>query len=202
MKIAGINYNSFIDYPGCIAAVVFTAGCNLDCNYCHNHRIIDASRVEPLDTRAVLDELHKRATLIDAVVVSGGEPTLQPQPDLADFLRSVRGMGLRTKLDTNGTRPDVIQALLEQELLDRIAMDIKATWDKYAAITRHDADTAAIRRSIAVIEASGVPHEFRTVHARELTNADLAEIRSYIGSELRVAACDYSLAPPTNDDSK
>ncbi len=178
MLIAGIVKNSFVDYPGMIAFVVFMKGCNMDCYYCHNRHIIDGSKCILHEENSVVEIIKQRIGFIDAVVISGGEPTLQK--GLAEFAAKIKALGLKVKLDTNGMRPDVIQALLDQGLLDFIAMDIKATWAKYAEITHCEADTDAIKRSIAIIEGSGIPHEFRTVRATELTDDDIAEIRTYV----------------------
>ena len=175
MKIAGKIDNSFVDYPGNIAAAVFAAGCNLNCYYCHNRSIISAKDCTVLYSPAlILKEIAAKKGFIDAVAVSGGEPTLQAA--LPDFLRAVKSEGLLAKLDTNGTRPDVIQDLLREGLLDYIAMDVKAPPEKYGRITLSGVDIEAIKRSIGIIKSGRVAYEFRTTFAPDLTAEDIESI--------------------------
>jgi len=170
MLIAGLQKLSLLDYPGEAAAVVFTPYCNMNCSYCHNAHII--GRDAPLmEEEEVLEYLHKRCGLLGAVVVSGGEPTLQPTLPL--FLRLVREMGFLVKLDTNGTKPEVIKSLMQQNLLDYVAMDLKASERKYDEITRGKNDMQAIRKSIFYLRNGSVAHEFRTTFAPELTREDI-----------------------------
>lgn len=165
MKIAGLQKVSLLDYPGRIAASVFLAGCNLDCGYCHNRWMIDAARVrEAIAVEALLDWLAGRVGLLDGVCVSGGEPTLQA--DLPELLRGIRALGFLTKLDTNGTRPEVLARLLDAGLVDYVAMDIKAPLDeRYTAVTGRECDLAALRASMALLrgwDPGGQRYEFRT----------------------------------------
>ncbi len=172
MLIAGFQKTSFVDYPGQPCAVVFTPYCNMDCVYCHNAHII--RRDAPLMAEEpVLEYLEKRAGLLGAVVISGGEPTLQQ--NLEAFILRVRTFGYLIKLDTNGTKPQVLLSLLNKNLLDYIAMDVKAPAEKYDEITRSHVDMDAIRRSITLIRNSGVAHEFRLTFAPELTPGDALE---------------------------
>lgn len=172
MLIAGFQKTSFVDYPGQPCAVVFTPYCNMDCVYCHNAHII--KRDAPLIPEdPVLEYLEKRVGLLGAVVISGGEPTLQQ--NLEAFILRVRTFGYAVKLDTNGTKPQVLLSLLSKKLLDYIAMDIKAPANKYDEITHSCVDMDAIRRSIAVIRNSGIPHEFRLTFAPQLTQEDALE---------------------------
>ncbi len=172
MLIAGFQKTSFVDYPGQPCAVVFTPYCNFDCVYCHNAHII--GRDAPLmDEAPVLAYLEKRVGLLGAVVISGGEPTLQQ--NLETFLLRVREMGYRTKLDTNGSKPNVLSTLLNKGLLDYVAMDIKAPLSQYDAIARAAVDADAIRKSIALLRNSTVKHEFRLTFAPQLSPADAVE---------------------------
>lgn len=170
MLIAGFQKLSMLDYPGMPAAVVFTPYCNMNCWYCHNEHIIgkEASLMEEDD---VLSYLEKRRGMLKAVVISGGEPTLQQ--GLVPFIETVRGMGYSVKLDTNGMRPDIVKDLLKKGHLDYVAMDIKGPLEKYAQVTRVSADTAAIRKTILYLINSGIPHEFRTTFAPDLTKEDI-----------------------------
>ena len=139
MQIAGIEKSSLVDYPTKIAAVIFTLGCNFRCPYCHNPNLITAVSSSSLfDESAVLDFLKQRQGKLDAVVVSGGEPTLHK--DLKEFFKKVKDLGFLTKLDTNGSNPDVLVDLVQSNLLDYIAMDIKAPLEKYSNVVIHSKD--------------------------------------------------------------
>lgn len=179
MEIAAVVKCSFIDYPGKIAAVVFTPGCNLNCGYCHNRALLTrnnlTARIAP---ETVLWWLQGRATLLDAVVVSGGEPTLQP--GLAGFISDVRALGYLIKLDTNGTHPEVLASLIDAKLLDCVAMDIKAPAEKYDAICGASVDQGAIGESIALLMDGRVDYEFRTTIIPQLTREDILAIGNHI----------------------
>jgi pyruvate formate lyase activating enzyme len=161
MRIAGIEACSLIDYPGTVACVLFTRGCNFRCAYCHNPEL-----VYPALFRAVLAEgevlrfLASRRGKIDAVVVSGGEPTLHG--DVREFLVQVRALGFRVKLDTNGSRPNTLKSLLDERLVDYVAMDVKAPLGRYREIARAQIDPSVIRESVGLLMRSGVEYEFRT----------------------------------------
>lgn len=169
MKVGGLQKFSLIDYPGKIAAIVFTQGCNFRCPYCYNPELVDPARFsEPLDEKEIFSFLEKRRGRLDGVVITGGEPTLQP--DLLEFIRLVRDLGYCVKLDTNGSNPEILQTLIGQGVLDYIAMDIKAPLTakkgeeegRYASVTRSFVKDDDIRRSINLILSSGIDHEFRT----------------------------------------
>jgi pyruvate formate lyase activating enzyme len=149
MKIAGVVKCSFVDYPGKIAAVVFTPGCNLRCFFCHNKQLIGAAAPCPATQQEVLAWLKTRRGLIDAVVVSGGEPTLQL--DLVGFIAKVHALGYFVKLDSNGTRPNVLASLIDAGLVDYVAMDIKAPHEKYEAICGVPVDLGSVTDSIALL---------------------------------------------------
>lgn len=172
MLIAGFQKNSFVDYPGEICAVVFTPFCNFNCSYCHNVRILK-NDAPLLDEEAIFEFLEKRRGLLRAVVVSGGEPTLQQ--NLEPFIERVRSLGYLVKLDTNGSKPQVLQSLLSKNLLDYVAMDIKAPLDQYALIARSPVDGAAIARSISLLQNGAVKHEFRLTFAPQLAPEDALE---------------------------
>ncbi|MDR3216149.1 MAG: anaerobic ribonucleoside-triphosphate reductase activating protein [Clostridiaceae bacterium] len=173
MNIAGFNPNSFVDYPGNIAAVVFTAGCDMRCWYCHN-RHITSSSCPLLDETEVLDKIRANKALLDGVVITGGEPTLQA--DLAEFIKKIRSEGLLVKLDTNGKHPEVLKPLLDAELIDYVAMDIKTPLKDYDLVTPTVESEEVFRDSIRLIISSGVNHEFRTTFFPQLTADDIGEI--------------------------
>ncbi|MBX7259428.1 MAG: anaerobic ribonucleoside-triphosphate reductase activating protein, partial [Candidatus Hydrogenedentes bacterium] len=173
MNVAGVEKCSLVDWPGKMAAVVFAPGCNLRCHYCHNRATLCESPVL-LDRDAVLALLYERRGFLDGVVISGGEPTLQL--GLTTFIDSVRAMGYPVKLDTNGTRPRVLQSLLETERLDFVAMDVKAPRHRYDEVCGVSVDQDAIDESIDLILRSGVAHEFRTTVLPDFTEEDILDI--------------------------
>ena len=176
MKIAGLTKNSFVDYPGKIAAVLFAAGCNFDCWYCHNRRLLTADKF--LDLSEVLDFLYKRKGQLDAAVFSGGEACMQP--GLADLMSEVKSMGYLIKLDTNGAFPQVIKGLIQKQLPDFIAMDIKAPFEKYKIAVCADADTDALKESVKLIMEGAPDYEFRTTCIPQLEVSDIEEIAKAI----------------------
>jgi pyruvate formate lyase activating enzyme len=169
MNFAGFVPLSLCDYPGRVAAVVFTQGCNFRCPWCHNGHLVPlmGDPAHRIGEDEVLSLLAERRNRVGNLVVSGGEPTLQSA--LPRFLRRVKSLGLDLKLDTNGSHPDVLRQLLKEHLLDYVAMDVKAPWGKYAALTGDACcDVAAVQVSLALIATSGVPHTFRTTRVDPL----------------------------------
>jgi len=176
MKIGGLQKFSLIDYPGRISAIVFTQGCNFRCPYCHNPELVDPAQYGPiLSEEEVISFLEKRRGKLDAVTVTGGEPTLQP--DIDRFLEVIKAMGYLTKVDTNGSMPDVLERLIHGRLVDYLAMDVKGPLSKYGQIAGTKVQTQKIQKSIALITNSGIDHEFRTTVVRsQLDNGDLIAI--------------------------
>ena len=163
MKIGGFNSVSLSDYPGHIAAVVFTQGCNFGCLFCHNGFLIPPVVSENLliPEEYVFEFLEKRRNQLDGVVVSGGEPTIQMA--LFRFLKRIKAMGFLIKLDTNGSRPKVLKHVIENKLVDYIAMDIKEPLIRCGKISRASySDIKSTLVSIKLIASSGICHEFRT----------------------------------------
>ena len=160
--IRGFIENTLIDWEGKIACEVFLPTCNLRCPFCHaGHLVINDGSLESIPVDAVTDCLDRHEGWIDGVVISGGEPTLHASLDA--LIEVFRAHGALVKLDTNGTRPEVIADLLSRGLLDAVSMDIKAPFDeRYHAATATECDVAAIRRSVELLMASGIEYEFRT----------------------------------------
>lgn len=185
MKIAGLQKLSLIDFPGRLAATVFLAGCNLNCNYCYNRWMLDAGRVaEALSVEELLSFLRRRAGLLDGVCLSGGEPTLHEE--LAELLRAIKSLGYATKLDTNGTLPERLEPLLREGLVDYIAMDLKAPLDeRYAQVAGRPVDLAALQRSMALIRGWGGPYEWRTTVIPTLDEAALQDLAAVVQPEER-----------------
>lgn len=162
--IGGIQKTSLVDFPSKVAAIVFTQGCNFRCGYCHNPSLISKSHFE-LDSESFTKEkffsfLKNRIGKLDGVVITGGEPTLQS--GLYDFIKEIKQMRFEVKLDTNGTNPKIIEHLIKDNLLDYIAMDIKAPIEKYDLITCVNTNKDNILKTIELIKNSKVDYEFRT----------------------------------------
>lgn len=159
MTFAGLVRHSLIDYPGLVACVVFVPGCNYDCFFCHNRQLIGGG-YETLSSREVYAFLRRRAGLIDAVVISGGEPTLQR--GLAEFLETAKSLGYRTKLDTNGSLPQTVESLIKAGLIDYAAVDYKAPASLYPRLCGSGADAAPVQKTIQILLESNIPFEVRT----------------------------------------
>ncbi|MDD4270741.1 MAG: anaerobic ribonucleoside-triphosphate reductase activating protein [Thermoguttaceae bacterium] len=163
MLFGGFLPLTLVDFPGRVACVVFTQGCNLRCGYCHNPQLIDlhpSVRSERPTESQVLDFLKTRRRVLDGLVISGGEPTLQP--DLIPFLNRIKNLGLLVKLDTNGTNPHVLREALERGLLDYLAMDVKDDPQRYARLAGVAVDPAVLVASRDLLLSSHVADEFRT----------------------------------------
>ena len=164
LHIGGYIPTSFLDYPGNTAAVVFFAGCQFRCPFCHNPELVfPGAEIERIGAEHILADLKKRAPFLDGVCVTGGEPTLQS--GLLPFLREIRSLGLKVKLDTNGARPDVLERILAEKLADYAAMDLKAPEETYSLACGRDGDATLlplVRKSIALLLRGAVPFEFRT----------------------------------------
>jgi len=199
--LGGFQKFSLLDYPGKISSIVFTQGCNFNCVYCHNKELIRPKEHNNIVTpEQVLDFLKERKKKIDAVVITGGEPTLQP--DLIDFMKKIKKMGFLIKLDTNGYKPDVVRKAIDAKVVDYIAMDVKAPLEKYWLVTNVSVHTDRIQESINIIKNSGIRHEFRTTVLKSLLGErDLGEIRKLIrGSELFLQKCNYPEQMNYNDE--
>lgn len=162
MEIHGFNKTTLLDYPGHVAATIFTGGCNFRCPFCHNADLVLDPKSQPMvSEEEVLSHLKKRRGILEGVCITGGEPSLQS--DLPDFIRKIRELGYLVKLDTNGYRPQVLRQLLEEGMLDYVAMDVKASPENYEkAAGCPGLDFSLIEESIAVLKNCKIPYEFRT----------------------------------------
>ncbi len=164
MTIGGLQKLSLSDFPGRIAAIVFTRGCNFRCPYCHNPELVDPARyARPVSSEEVLAFLGRRRHLLQGVVVSGGEPTIHD--DLDQFLEAVRSLGFAVKLDTNGSRPDELARILAGGLVDYVALDVKAPEGSYGRVAGVPVDPTAIVESLRIVRESRIDHEARTTYA-------------------------------------
>lgn len=181
MYIAGLQKTSLIDYPGNICATVFFRGCNMRCSFCHNPELVEYNEGEErfMTIADFLQFLQKRRTVLDGVCITGGEPTIHSQ--LVDLIKKIKRLNLKVKLDTNGTNPGMLQELMNLQLVDYIAMDIKGTSDKYPQIVRVPVNMESINRSIRLLKDSSIEYEFRTTVVPELVLLeDLVEIGKWL----------------------
>lgn len=182
LRIGGLQKTSFIDYPGKISAIVFTQGCNFRCPYCHNPELVMCKN-KLIQSEDVLSFLETRKHKLQGVVITGGEPTIHQ--DLPEFISSVKSMGFLVKLDTNGTNPGMLRRLLDEKLLDFIAMDFKSHPRDYHRVAGRFVDIQAVVSSIRMIQLSGIEHEFRTtVHKDLLSIKDLQEMAAYLNYDM------------------
>lgn len=183
MKISGLQKTTLLDYPGHVAATIFLGGCNFRCPFCHNSDLLEGDSPDSFSEEEILSFLKKRASILQGVCITGGEPTLQP--DLEDFLQKIRTIGLKIKLDTNGYRPQILKMLAEKKLLDYVAMDIKAGPSGYAKVSGcQNLELSRIRESADFLMTGSLPFEFRTTVVRGLhTTEDFREIAQWIAGD-------------------
>ena len=166
VPVGGIQKLSLVDFPGHVAAALFTTGCNMRCGYCHNPELVLPERLAPsIPIEDIMLFLKSRVGRLDGVVVSGGEPTVHD--DLPELIRQIKNLGYAVKLDSNGTRPEMIRQLIKEKQIDFVAMDIKGPLEKYQMIAARPIDLEAIQETVALLIESGIGHEFRTTIVRE-----------------------------------
>jgi pyruvate formate lyase activating enzyme len=183
---------SLSDWPGKIAAVIFLGGCDFRCPYCHNSPLVlKPAEFEPIPFEMVESYIECHLDFLDAVIVTGGEPTIHPW--LGELFFELKNAGVSTRLDTNGSRPDVIEKLIRERRLGSIAMDVKAaSAEEYKAITGVEADFEKVKRSIEIIKLSGLPHTFRTTVVPGFHDADhLKRICAIVRGGLEYRITDY-----------
>jgi pyruvate formate lyase activating enzyme len=182
MTIAGLQKFSLIDYPGRTCAILFTRGCQFRCPYCHNPELVLPEKFAPtIPLDYIFAFLEKRRGKLDAVSITGGEPTIHY--DLVDFVKKIKAMNFLVKLDSNGSNPEVLEQLIGQKLVDYFAMDIKAPLATYERIACAPVLAEKLQRSISLIMSSRVEYEFRTTIVKDLTSKnDLRTIAKTIPS--------------------
>lgn len=181
MKISGLQKLTLLDFPDVVSCIVFTKGCNLRCPFCHNSSLVVDSKLTPeIDEEEVFSYLNKRKNILDGVVISGGEPLLQK--DIKDFIVKVKTLGYKVKLDTNGVNSKLLSELIDEKLVDYVAMDIKNTFDKYDMTTgKLNSRIDNIKESIRILKKEKVPYEFRTTIVKDFHNIeDIKKILKYI----------------------
>ncbi len=183
MDFGGFEKFTLIDYPGKIAAMVYTIGCNFRCAYCHNPELVNCTVTERIKEKEILDFLEKRKKMLDGIVITGGEPTMHGER-LINFMRKVKTLGFLVKLDSNGTSPEILQKAIDEKIVDYIAMDIKAPFTKYKEVTMRMDNIDEIKESVKLIMNSGIDYEFRTTVVKSQLSFDDFDL---IGEEIRGA---------------
>lgn len=186
MDFVGLEKLSLVDYDHHMSAVVFSPGCNFACPFCHNSALVIAPELNnPIPFNEIMAFLKKRVGLLDAVVITGGEPTLMP--DLKDKITQIKELGYKVKLDSNGSHPEKIKELVEAGLIDYIAMDIKSSFETYPLITNSRVNIDKIKESIEYIKSCGVDYEFRTTLVKEYHDEeDIRKMANDIGPAKRM----------------
>lgn len=182
MKIAGMQKVTLLDFPDTLSCIIFTKGCNFKCPFCQNSGLINNLDDDTLEMDKVFSYLEKRKGILEGVVITGGEPTIHK--DLKEFIKKIKDMGYKVKLDTNGYNPVMLKDLIDSNLLDYVAMDIKQTLAKYSMVSGVNINTDKIMQSIKILEDSNVLHEFRTTVIKEYhTIFDILEINDMFKKE-------------------
>lgn len=172
--INGYIKTSFVDYPGKICSVIFFGGCNFRCPYCHNPGLVNNTEPE-FPFKLIEKHLDKRKGLIDAVTITGGEPTLYKE--LVEIIEKLKKRNLSIKLDTNGTNPEMLRKLIDNDLIDYVALDIKAPFSKYEKVIKTKINSNLVKESVKILIESKKDYEFRTtVHSELINEEDLLEI--------------------------
>lgn len=170
MNIAGVQKVTLLDYPGKVACEIFTQGCNFECPFCQNSSLIPITNAGEFSEEEIFEYLNLRKNILDGVVITGGEPTVQK--DLKGFIKKIKDLGLLVKLDTNGGNPKVLQELIDEKLVDYVAMDIKNIFNKYNITAGKKINLDNIKKSIEILKASKIDYEFRTTIIKEMHSLD------------------------------
>ncbi len=166
MKICGIQKVTLLDFPGHVACTIFLGGCNFNCPYCHNSSLIRSNLADEVLTKEELYEyLNRRKGLLDGVAITGGEPLLHNE--IVDLIKSIKDLGYKVKLDTNGSFPEKLKHLIDEKLVDYVAMDIKNTLEKYPLTIGCNTDIAKVKESINILMNSDIEYEFRTTVVKD-----------------------------------
>ena len=179
MKILGLAKLTLLDYPSKIAATIFTGGCNMRCPFCHNPRLVFMEE-EELGQEYILSFLKSRVGILEGVCITGGEPLINR--DIVPFIKQIKDMGFKVKLDTNGSFPEILESLIDEGLIDYVAMDIKNCPDKYPeTVGRKDFDVAPILKSVQILMSGRIPYEFRTTTLKSFhTEEDFLKIGKWL----------------------
>ena len=185
MKISGFQKLTLLDFPDKVSCIIFTQGCNFKCSYCQNSVLIPHKCDEQIEEEKILEYLKKRKNILDGIVISGGEPTVQK--DLYEFIKKIKSMGFLVKLDTNGSNPTLLKKLIDENLLDYVAMDIKNIFNKYKIVAKTCVNIDNIKESIKILCKSNIDYEFRTTIIKNIHSIeDILEICSYFNPKEKI----------------
>lgn len=205
MIVGGLQKLTLVDYPGNVAAIIFTKGCIFRCPYCHNPDLVLPTRGVEIPISEIYQFLEEKKTFLDGICISGGEPTLHK--DLPDFIAHIKSLGYKVKLDTNGVTPEMITELISKKLVDYFAMDLKQTWGKYQKIANvapgKERFIESCKKTFKIIQNSGVPHEWRTTVLPGIhTEADFIEMASWLlpGEQYFIQDINYKTTLDVNLD--
>ena len=193
MNIHGFTKTTLLDYPGHMAATIFTGNCNLRCPFCHNSELVlDPDLFQKEDEELILAFLKKRSGILKGVCITGGEPTLQS--DLSNYIKKIKDLGYLVKLDTNGFNPSVLKSLIEDNLIDYTAVDIKAGRDNYALAAGLDkVNIALIEETVELLSQNRIDYEFRTTAVKGIhTDADFEDIAVWLPSDCKYFIQSYN----------
>jgi len=194
MKIGGFQKTSLLDYPDCISAIIWTSGCNFRCPFCYN-KSLALGTAKKFDEQEILSFLSQRKGLLEAVVISGGEPLLQD--GLVDFLKKIKELGYLVKIDTNGSFPERLHEILDKNLVDYVAMDVKAPQSKYHMLAGVEVDLSKIEESITLIKSKAPAYEFKTTFVPGLLKKeDIVEIGQWLDGATRYYLQQFKMNPP------
>jgi pyruvate formate lyase activating enzyme len=192
-RIAGFNRTSLLDWDGCVTAVIFLPGCNFRCPFCHNRQLVlTPEEYAEIPIEFVEEDIRENSEFLDGIVITGGEPTIHK--DLPELIKRIKGLGIRIKLDTNGTNPEMLKDLIDASLIDFVAMDLKAPLDEgYDDLAGTKVEVEKIKRSIQIIMSSGIDYEFRTTMVPILLKPeDYERMAAYIGTAKKFALQHFS----------
>jgi len=194
MKIGAYQKLTLIDYPGKLAATVFTVGCNFRCPFCHNPELVISSQFTVHDDdemeKEFFDFLKKRRGILEGLCITGGEPTVQP--DIINFIEKIKKLGYSVKLDTNGARPDVLKKIIDKKIVDFISMDIKSSRENYDRLAGVKVDMDRIDLSVNLIRNSRIDYEFRTTAVPGMhTEGDFKKIADWLKGAKKYCLQEY-----------
>jgi len=179
LPIKGIQKTTLVDFEPYVSSTIFLGGCNWRCGFCHNRNIVlEPDKVDTIAEEDVLNVLKERKGFIDGVCITGGEPTLYKE--LPELIKKIKIMGLKVKLDTNGTNPGMVSELIDKKLIDYVALDIKSAKEGYEKAAGAEVDMAKIEGSIKIIRESGIDYEFRTTVFPGLDNKSMKDIGEWL----------------------
>ncbi len=194
MKIGGFQKTSLLDYPDCISAIVWGSGCNFRCPFCYNKNLV-LGKGEGFPEEDILSFLSKRKGMLEAVVISGGEPLLHD--DITSFIEKIKNLGYLVKVDTNGSFPEKLRELLEKKLVDYVAMDVKAPKSNYRTLAGVEVDLSKIEESISLIKRQAPTYEFKTTFVPDLLKKeDVVEIGQWLDGAKNYYLQQFKINPP------